>query len=181
MRKINWGQIEEAKEFERLSSGGYVCKIVKIIDNPAKEYLQVFMDVAEGEYKDYGKEAEKRNNNDWSYIRMFRSYKDTAQGMFKGFLSALEKSNPGFKANDFDGDENKLVGMFIGIVLGFEEYEKNDGTLNVRTYVKTVTTVEKIHNKEFKVPDLKKLAVKTQQQQPTSAPVSVPEDDECPF
>ena len=36
MRKINWGSVEEAKEFERLGSGGYVCKIVSITDNPQK-------------------------------------------------------------------------------------------------------------------------------------------------
>ena len=149
MKKINWGTVEEAKEFERLGSGGYVCKIVKIIDNPAKEYLQVFMDVAEGEFKNFGANAEKRNNNDWSYIRMFRSYKEKALGMFKAFLSALEKSNPNFKADAFDGDENKLVGLLVGVVLGFEEYVKNDGTVGVRTYVKTITTAEKIRKHDF--------------------------------
>lgn len=182
MRKINWGAVEEAKDFERLASGGYVCKIVSVLDNPQREYLKVVMDVAEGEFKNYGAEAEKRNNNDWSYIRMFRSYKESAQGMFKGFLSALEKSNPNFKADTFDGDENKLVGLFIGIVLGFEEYEKRDLTIGIRTYVKTVTTVEKIHNHEYKVPDLKKLETKAPQQKTASIPAApVVDDDDCPF
>ena len=182
MRKINWGAVEEAKEFERLGSGGYVCRIVKVIDNPAKEYLQVFMDVTEGAFKDFGAEAEKRNNNDWSYIRMFRSYKEKAQGMFKAFLSALEKSNPNFKADTFDGDENKLVGLFIGIVLGFEEYIKNDGTVGVRTYVRSMTTPDKIRKHDYKVPDLKKLttAPEVQASANTSTPTDV-DDDECPF
>ena len=182
MRKINWGAVEEAKEFERLSSGGYVCKIVSITDNPQKEYLKVVLDVAEGEFKNFGADAEKRNNNDWSYIRMFRSYKEKAQGMFKAFLSALEKSNPNFKADAFDGDENKLIGLFIGIVLGFEEYLKKDGTVAVRTYVKTMTTVDKIHKHDYKVPDLKKLSQDVQASENTSVPTTADvDDDECPF
>ena len=181
MRKINWGAVEEAKDFERLGSGGYVCKIVSITDNPQKEYLKVVMDVAEGDFKDYGANGEKRNNNDWSYIRMYRSYKESAYGMFKAFLSALEKSNPNFKANEFDGDENKLVGLFLGVVLGFEEYLKKDGTLNVRTYVKTLTTPEKIRNHDYKVPDLKKLNPATMMPAPASVPASMPEDDDLPF
>lgn len=181
MKRINWGTVEEAKEFERLGSGGYVCKIVSITDNPQKEYLKVVMDVAEGGFKNFGANAEKRNENDWSYIRMFRSYKEKALGMFKAFLSALEKSNPNFKADTFDGDENKLIGLLIGIVLGFEEYVKNDGTVGVRTYVKTVTTVEKIRTKDFKVPDLKKLPADTQaSENVTSAPAAY-EDEDLPF
>lgn len=182
MRKINWGAVEEAKEFERLGSGGYVCRIVKVIDNPDREYLQVFMDVAEGEFKNYGTNAEARNNNDWSYIRMYRSYKESAYGMFKLFLSVLEKSNPNFKANAFDGDENKLVNLFLGVVLGFEEYVKNDGTINVRTYVSRLVTPDDIRNKKYKVPDLKKLPAQTQNV-PKAAPAQAPvmEDDDLPF
>ena len=32
------------------------------------------------------------NNNDWNYIKLYRSYKQSAQGFFKSFLSTLEKS-----------------------------------------------------------------------------------------
>ena len=181
MKRINWGTVEEAKEFERLGSGGYVCKIVSITDNPQKEYLKVVMDVAEGGFKNFGANAEKRNGNDWSYIRMFRSYKEKALGMFKAFLSALEKSNPNFNADAFDGDENKLIGLLIGIVLGFEEYVKNDGTVGVRTYVKTVTTVEKIRTKDFKVPDLKKLPADTQASENVTSAPAVYEDEDLPF
>lgn len=184
MRKINWGSVEEAKEFERLGSGGYVCRIVKIIDNPAKEYLQVFMDVAEGGFKNYGADAEKRNGNDWSYIRMYRSYKEKALGMFKAFLSAIEKSNQNFKADAFDGDEQKLVGLLIGVVLGYEEYQKNDGTIGIRTYVRTLTSADKIRKKEFKVPDLKKLATTTTAtatSQPAPAASAYEDDEDVPF
>ena len=183
MRKINWGSVEEAKEFERLGSGGYVCKIVSITDNPQKEYLKVVMDVAEGGFKNYGADAEKRNGNDWSYIRMFRSYKEKALGMFKAFLAALEKSNPSFKADDFDGDERKLIGLLVGVVLGYEEYQKNDGTIGIRTYVRTLTSADKIRKKEFKVPDLKKLTTATTTTAtPQPAPAaSAYEDEDLPF
>jgi hypothetical protein len=111
---------------------------------------------------------------------MFRSYKEKALGMFKSFLSALEKSNPTFKADGFDGDERKLVGLLIGIVLGYEEYQKNDGTIGIRTYVRTVTSADKIRKKEFKVPDLKKLTTSTATPQPAPA-ASAYEDEDLPF
>lgn len=181
MRKINWGAVEEAKDFERLGSGGYVCKIVSVTDNPQKEYLKVLMDVAEGDFKDYGANSEKRNNNDWSYIRMFRSYKESAYGFFKAFLSALEKSNPNFKADAFDGDERKLVGLLLGVVLGYEEYQKNDGTLNVRTYVSKLITPDQVRKHDYKVPDLKKLNPATTMPAPAPVSTATPEDDDCPF
>lgn len=158
MKKIDWSNVEETQEFAKLPAGGYVCKVIKVEDVPEKEYLLVYCDVAEGVFKDYGWNAETANNNDWSYIKMYRSYKQTAYGFFKGFLSTLEKCNPKrFNANAFDGNEHKMVGLQIGIVLGEEEYQGNDGSTKLRTYVKTMTTLDKIRQGDYKVPPLKVL------------------------
>lgn len=179
MKKIDWNAVEEAKDFAKLCEGGYVCKIVRVEDVPEKEYLLVQCDVVEGEFKDYGYNGEVANNNDWNYIKLYRSYKQTAQGFFKSFLSTLEKSNPRrFAVNAFDGNEHKLVGLQLGIVLGAEEYQGKDGDVKLRTYAKTLTTPDAIRKGDFKVPELKKLPGSV-----TDTPATTPNavSDDCPF
>ena len=61
MKQINWKDIDEAQEFARPGAGGYVCHIVDVEDVPDKEYLLVYLDIAEGEFKDYGKKYEESN------------------------------------------------------------------------------------------------------------------------
>ena len=73
-----------------------------------------------------------------------------------------------------------MIGLLIGVVLGYEEYQKNDGTIGIRTYVRTLTSADKIRKKEFKVPDLKKLTTSTETPQPAPA-ASAYEDEDLPF
>ena len=49
----------------------------------------------------------------------FRSYKESTIGFFKGFITAIEKSNPAYR---WDWNEQGLKGKLIGIVLQEEEY-----------------------------------------------------------
>ena len=85
---------------------------------------------------------------------MFRSYKEKALGMFKHFTNCVENSNAGYT---WAWDEKSLVGKFIGLVLGEEEYEKSDGSVGIRLYVKEVKTVQEIKDGNFKIPELKVL------------------------
>lgn len=156
MKNINWSNVEENKEFEKVTPGGYICGITAVKDEPEKEYLKVEFDIVEGNLKGYYKEL-YTNKGFWggSFIR---SYKETALSFFKGFLKAIELSNAGFKADDFDGDETKLRGKLIGLVLAEEEYKGNDGTVKTRIYVDAVHSADRIKKGDFKVPELKKLA-----------------------
>ena len=89
---------------------------------------------------------------------MYRSYKEKALNFFAAFLGDLERSNPGkFTKAGFDGDEQNLIGLSLGVVLGQEEYEKQDGSIGVRTAVKQLTTPQKIHDGDFKIPAMKKM------------------------
>jgi hypothetical protein len=108
---------------------------------------------------------------------MFRSYKEKALGMFKHFTNCVENSNAGYT---WAWDEKSLVGKFIGLVLGEEEYEKGDGSVGVRLYVKEVKTVQEIKDGNFKIPELKVLKNRP------SAPVNngfteVDSSDDLPF
>lgn len=178
MKKINWGEVEEAQNFTRICAGGYVCRVVKVEDDTQKEYLKIWCDPVEGEFKDFGTNAEQRTGQDWNYIRFYRSYKSTALNFFKAWLSALEKSNPGkFSANKFDSDESKMVGLRVGLVIADEEYLKQDGKKGLRTYVHKVLTPDEIRAGKFRVPDMKLLP-------PSAASASAaPEADpyDCPF
>lgn len=165
MQAYNWKDVEaqEQGEFERITAGGYVCKIVDVKDVPEKEYLLVTMDVSEGKFANNGVETEKRTGNDWGYLKCYRSYKEAARGFFKAFLVALEKSNSKFNADKFDGNEKKMVGLTVGVLLQEEEYvgqNKQTGANVKKTRLIVYNTVDAnvIRSGKFKTPKLKELS-----------------------
>lgn len=176
MKEISgWNEIEAQgnEEYKRLVPGGYVCRITVVQDNPAKEYLYIEFDIAEGELKGYGAQFMERNG--FTPLRMYRSYNDKSKGMFKGFVTDLELSNANYK---WAFDEKTLVGKFIGIVLGEEEYRKQDGSIGTRWNART-KSVGAIKDGRFKVPEKKTLPVETN---PASAfSVADVDDSTLPF
>lgn len=154
----NWEDIPMSTEKSRLAADGYVITITEVKDEPAKEYLSITYDIAEGPEKgrysdDWGKEHPYAH-------RFIRSYKETAKGMFKSFIGAVEASNKGFDWLKANWNEAKLVGKLVGIVLGEEEYESDRGETKTRLYVRTVTSADAIREGRYTVPELKKLAKK---------------------
>ena len=161
MEKLNLENIAEStvekKESKKIVPGGYVCEIKSVTDcpigyNPRKpevgNFLKIEYDIDEGEFEDYYKELQEKFNF-WggSYIR---SYKETALGVFKGFINAVEKSNPGFTWN---WNEEELVGKKVGFVLGPEPYTGMDGKTKVKMKVVAVKSVDDIRAGNYKTPD----------------------------
>lgn len=168
-----WENVEAQgnEEYKRLVPGGYVCRITNVDDNPEKSYLYIEFDVAEGEFTGYGSSCLERNG--FTPLRMYRSYTDKAAGMFKGFTQNVEASNPGYK---WEWKEKTLIGRQIGIVLGEEEYKKQDGSVGTRFNARD-KTVDAIKNGRFKVPEKKVL-----QQEATVPTFSALDDDsDLPF
>jgi hypothetical protein len=159
MKNVNWANVEENQEYKRLVPGGYVCGIVKVEDVEDKEYLKIYYDVTTGEFKGYFKELFDAKGF-WGG-NFIRSYKETALSFFKGFLTAIEKSNPNFTVSQFNNDISKLKGKLVGLVLGEEEYVSKDNEIKKRLYVAQVHGVEKIKANDFKVPELKKVELTT--------------------
>jgi hypothetical protein len=151
MKNINWNEVPDQVEFKKLVPGGYVAIITGVSDVPEKEYLKVEYDIAEGEFTNHY-QALFEARDFWGG-RFIRSYKEKAQPMFKGFLTAIKNSNPGFV---FKNDENALIGKLVGIVLGEEEYQKNDGTPSKRLYVHATRSVKQI-KEGVEIPELKKM------------------------
>ena len=166
-------------DFQRLPAGGYVCKITKVEDhgNELKPYLRVVYDIFEGDYAryysdDWGKE------NEWAHD-MRQYYTDAAMGVFKGFLKAIDISNGGNFAEVAEKgfDEHLLVGCLVGLIIGEEEYESNDGSIRTRLRARGARPIQNIRDGKFKQPELKKLAT----DEPTIPATPAIKEDELPF
>ena len=160
MKILNWNMIEESNGGTILEPGGYVCRITAVQDVPEKEYIWVIYDVAEGPKA--GMYSGLGVADDWKH-RFTRSYKESAAGMFKGFLNRLEESNSGrgggraFNVANWQArsNEQEFVGLEIGLVFGKELYTNDKGEDKERTVVSYVCASQDIRNGDFKVPAVK--------------------------
>lgn len=121
----DFDKVEEKKNFEPLKAGPYVCKILRAVDVSDKEYIRVEFDITYGEHKGYFQalyDAAKANDNGkepkWRGT-LIRSYKQGALPFFKAFITAVEKSNNGYKWN---WDEKTLNGKTVIANFREEEY-----------------------------------------------------------
>ena len=155
MKIMNWESVEESAPFEKPAVGGYVVRIVDVEDVPSKEYLNVVYDIIEGEYSGFYSDDFGRKNP-WTH-RFVRSYKETAQGMFKAFLKRLEESNRSFSVANWQihCDERSLIGLELGIVLQYEDYTNDKGEDKERLQVVGVYASQDIHNGDYKLPERK--------------------------
>ena len=154
MRRIDWSSVPDQQEFERPVPGGYIAVICSVDDNEEREYLEIRWDFAEGPFKGANRSTFERLG--WWPNRLFRSYKESALGMFKAFKTALEESNPGYAFDE--ADLRGLARKRVGVVLGEEEYRKSDGNIGRRLYVAQTRSVQAIEDGDYKVPPPKTLA-----------------------
>jgi len=145
MRNVGLENIEEAKDYDNLTAGGYVCVITSVEDMDEKEYLKIEFDIAEGEHKGYYKKLNEAI--DFWAGNFIRSYKDVALPFFKKFIKTVERCNDGFK---FNYDEAKLKNKLIGLVLSEEEYENSYGDIKTKLVVTDMRSLDDIRNGNFK-------------------------------
>ena len=84
----------------------------------------------------------------------YLSLKDEQLGYLKGFITSLEKSNPGFKFNK-KGTWEQLKNLKLAGQFGLEEYKKQDGTIGTATKLVQFRSLDKLN--EIKIPKVKKL------------------------
>lgn len=147
----NWDNVEARgmEDFKALPIGAYECVIkeANIHKNKEtqKESFKVSIDIASGEFKDYFQKRydnssfnpKKWDNNAVKYL----AFKGDNVSYFKGFITCVENSNPGYK---WDWDESKLTGKKICGVFQYEEYKKQDGSNAVKVRLNKFRSIDKI-------------------------------------
>ena len=175
MKKIdNFDKIQEnGGGFKRIPDGAYIVGIKKVTDNPEKQYLRLELDVCKGEYKNWYQklyDADKRETKYWPRDGVLvRSYSDKALPFFKGFITSVTKSNKNF---NWEWDEQKLVNKVFGVVIGTEEYERQNGGIGKRPYIASVHSVETIEKGEYEIPALKELTTTKTTTAPANDPIT---------
>lgn len=179
--------------FSPLPIGGHICRIIGARAgqySTGADMIEVAFDIAEGGPDD-GRFQERfdflRKSNPqakWPNGGMFRTGILTrdgkTSGFFKGLITAIEESNPGYSFKGSGCNEATLKGKLVGFNFGEEEYMGNDGTL--KTAVKAVYAVSVATVKEGIEPPKKK-AYKPRQGQQMAAQgfTEVNEPDDLPF
>lgn len=166
MKKFDGYEKAEAftGEYEKMEPGGYVCRILQVKaeeSDGTKNYdtlLRIGFDVAEGDKAGIYKrmfDRKKAANADAKWPGMYyQTIKADDLRYFKGFITAIEESNPGYK---WDWDEQKLKGKLFGGVFGEEEYKGNDGKVHTSIKLQWVRSADKVRNGDYTVPEKKLL------------------------
>jgi hypothetical protein len=168
MRKIeNWEKeyenAEEVVSFETIPVGPQICKILKVEDIVDKEYLKIYFDIADGEYKDFfmtSYEEDTRDDKKYSNSGItYRSYKKSAEVFFMAFIKAVEKSNPDFK---WDWNETKLKNTLFVSNFGEEEFVW-EGEKKTSIKCREIRSTQALRDNKIKILKIKELSEKDKQ------------------
>lgn len=133
-KPTNWESVQEFTERKTLPLDAYVCKIKKAVlqNNTYGDQLCVLFDISEGDCARYyaeDYEANTAQDKKWKgVLRLFLPVNDGSdkdewtKRTLKGFVTAVEKSNPGYVWN---WDERTLAGRTIGVLMRNEEWSYN--------------------------------------------------------
>ena len=160
-----WDETEakEFGEFENLELGGHEIVILDAREHKSEFSgnisLKISVDIS-GNDKQKGffkKQYDENTSSDKKWPTgavKYLSLKDEQLGFLKGFITALEKSNPNFKFNK-KGTWEQLKNLKLAGQFGLEEYKKQDGTIGTATKLVQFRSLDKL--KDIKIPKVKKL------------------------
>lgn len=160
-----WDETEakEFGEYENLELGGHEIVILDAREHKSEFSgnisLKISVDIS-GSDKQKGffkKQYDENTSADKKWPTgavKYCSLKDEQLGYLKGFITSLEKSNPGFKFNK-KGTWEQLKNLKLAGQFGLEEYKKQDGTIGTATKLVQFRSLDKL--KEIKIPKVKKL------------------------
>lgn len=152
-------------ENEVLPTGGHICQIRGArceLSSSGKEMLVVAFDIKEGGRHDghYKRRFDRikaaKPDAKWPgvYYQTTVNNEGNTSPMFKGLITSIEESNPGYVWN---WNENSLNGKLVGFNFGEEEYiHQNTG--EIRTIVKPMFPASVARVREgITPPDIKRL------------------------
>jgi hypothetical protein len=188
----------DGSRFPTIPAGGYVCEIKFARADTTKPHpdgsggepmLVLAIDIAEGPHKGfyerrYQSDRGQDPNSKWRGVYNQMLYMNNAvSGYFKGLMTAIERSNPGYH---WDWNEAGLKGKKVGFIFREEEYVNGRGetrTITKPAFPRDVDTIRK----GVEVPEIKRLNAQRAAPQPQQPPAfgqgftQVPQDDELPF
>ena len=164
-RGDNYDEIEVNQEFTPLELGGHKGIIKKVeeytseISGNTSLKVAVDTDSTDKQPHYYQEQFDNNTNADkkWStgatkYVSLKED--ENCVRMLKAFITAVENSNPNF-TYDWNKDINQLNGKKVGLVFGWEEYEKQDGSIGTATKLTQFRSIDKVDN--VKIPKVKLL------------------------
>jgi len=188
-------KVQGYQDRQQLPVGGYVMRIMgaEVKENRVGQYVQVSMDVAEGEYKDffandYRAQDGGQRGKVWHCNYLLNVPNDDGserdgwtKRKFKTFTEALEASNDGYH---FDWDESKFKGLMIGGLFNLREWRNNEGQRGKSTNLAQVCSVDKIRSGRYKLPKDQLLSDDSAEASTSGTPsggFTVVHDDDLPF
>lgn len=146
-------------EFETLPPGAYKCQVVQVNitkTQSGKEMMVFCFDIAEGPFKDYYMKqfkSRQKTDKDVKYPGIFRQLtRGDSLPFFKGVITSIEKSNPGYRWN---WEEKSLIKKYFGGIFGREEYVGTDGKKHMSTKCVQIRSLDGM--KDAKIPEDKLL------------------------
>lgn len=173
--------------YKTLPAGGYVCAIRsgRVEAGKFGDQMVLALDICEGDYAGFFNDAfqskkKKDPNAKWPcvFYQSILNKDNLTNGWFKGLITSVERSNPGYVWN---WDENTLKGKFIGFVFGEEEWEAQDGSIRTNTKPKTARDRQAIRDGDFIIPPKKLIEKSNSSFVATEAGFTEVEDEMLPF
>lgn len=184
----DYDNTQAAGEYKVLPPGGYVCKIVKVLETESqsgKPMLHIGLDIAEGEYTGFFQDRYNKDTRSYKkWPSIFYQLIYTSDGktnrMFKAFCESVEHSN---NINMPWGDNfaTDLRGKLVGVLYGREEYVgQDDGMSHWTVKPRFWRSAESIRKGDFTVPEDRPVKKSDSQ---TSMPEGFDSisDDDIPF
>lgn len=157
----NWNEVTASSaELNKMPAGGYVCRIVKAFESVNKydePCLTLYLDVDEGDYKNYFGEIYKRRLDRGldRYPCVYNQRTDEFSARhFKRLIRLLERCNDEFDFDSVGGDdwdEREVENLKLGVVFREKEFRRGDSVRsNLVPY--QLRTLEQIRGGNFVVP-----------------------------
>ena len=150
-------------EFASLPAGCYVCVIKQasmVKTQNGRDQIAILFDIAEGEQKgfyDRQFKAARLQDPEAKWKGVHKQIMDgSSLPFFKGMMTSIERSNPGFSFPWGQKDNEKtLVGKKFGAIMGREEFLTSGGEKRMATKIAQIRSIDGL--KDAKVPEDKLL------------------------
>ena len=150
-----------SEQEKKMPSGGYVCRIVKAtsgVNRYDEPCLLLYLDVAEGEFKNYFGEIYKRRleRGEETYPCVYQQRVGKySKKYFAQLIETIEASNDDYVYSGRDGedwDERELENLLVGVVFQEKEFFNARDKRRVILTPYALKTVGEIRRGEFTVP-----------------------------